>query len=129
MTIIDALQSLGFVPQIDFVAEDNGNGPFIRQWRSPRQQPTTQQIAAAMLPASKAARIAQINDECRARILAVWPLEKQISAALGIYGPAELAAMTDWIDAHIAASNTATSAVFDATTQQQMEAVAVTWPV
>lgn len=81
------------------------------------------------LGAIKAQRIAEINDECRARILAVWPLEKQVSATLGIYGPAELAAMTDWIDAHIAASNTATSAVFDATTQAAMEAVTVAWPV
>lgn len=77
----------------------------------------------------KTERIAQINDECRARILAVWPLEKQISATIGIYGDAELAAMTDFIDAHIAASNVAASAVFDATAQAAMEAVTVTWPV
>ena len=76
----------------------------------------------------KAQRIAEINAECTARIVAVWPLEKQVSATLGIYGPAELAAMTDWIDAHIAASNVATSAVFDAATQQAMEAVTVAWP-
>jgi hypothetical protein len=77
----------------------------------------------------KSERIAQINAECTQRILAVWPMEKQISATLGIYGATELAAMTDFIDAHIAASNTATSAVFDAPNQAAMEAVSVSWPV
>ena len=77
----------------------------------------------------KAERIAAINADCTARILARWPLEKQISALAGVYGPAEMAAMTAWVDDHIAASNTATSAVFDATTQTAMEAVTVTWPV
>ncbi len=77
----------------------------------------------------KTERIAQINAECTQRILAVWPLEKQNSAILGIYGDAELAAMTAFIDAHIAASNTACSAVFDAANQAAMEAVTVTWPV
>jgi hypothetical protein len=76
----------------------------------------------------KAARIAAINDECTARILAVWPLEKQISATVGIYGSAELAAMTAFIDAHIEASNTASDAVNVATTAAQVEAVTVAWP-
>jgi len=77
----------------------------------------------------KTERIAAINADCTARILARWPLEKQISALAGVYGPAELAAMTAWVDDHIAASNVATSAVFDATTQTAMEAVTVAWPV
>lgn len=85
--------------------------------------------AGPSLASLKTARIAQINAECTARILAVWPLEKQSSAMLGIYGQAQLDAMTDFIDSHIAASNVASSAVFDATTQAEMEAVTVAWPV
>ena len=77
----------------------------------------------------KAAKIAMINFECRSRILSAWPLEKQISALAGSYGPAELEAMTTFIDAHIHASNTASDAVDAATTQQQVEAVTVAWPV
>lgn len=83
----------------------------------------------------KTERIAQINDECRARILAVWPLEKQNTAIMGKigavpgYGAQGYAEMEAWTDAHIAASNVATSAVFDAANEAAMEAVTVTWPV
>ena len=77
----------------------------------------------------KAERIAQINAECTQRILAVWPLEKQISALAGIYGAGQTTAMTDWVDGHIGASNTASDAVDAATTIAQVEAVSVSWPV
>lgn len=83
----------------------------------------------------KSERIAQINAECRERILARWPLEKQNTAILGKignvpgYGDEGYAEMEAWVDAHIAASNVATSAVFDAPNQAAMEAVTVTWPV
>ena len=84
--------------------------------------------AAAELPAAKAARIAAINTECRARILAVWPFEKQISALAGVYGQAQHDAMEAFLYAHIDPSNTACDAVDAATTLQEVEAVTVTWP-
>ena len=77
----------------------------------------------------KAERIAAINAECRERILARWPIEQQITAAEGDYGDAKREEARAWRTSHIDASNVATSAVFDATTQQQMEAVTVAWPV
>lgn len=78
---------------------------------------------------AKAARIAAINFECRSRITAAWPLEKQTSALAGIYGQPELEAMTAFIDAHIAASNAASDAVEAATTIEAVGAVTVVWPV
>jgi hypothetical protein len=81
------------------------------------------------LPDAKADKIAKINSDCRARITASWPIEKQVSATIGIYGAAELAAMTEWIDAHIDASNVACDAVDAATTLEAVEAVTVAWPV
>jgi hypothetical protein len=80
------------------------------------------------LQAVKDARIAQINAECTGRILAVWPLEKQLSALAGIYGSAEMSAMAAWVDSHIAASNIASDAVDAATTIAAAEAVTVAWP-
>lgn len=88
---------------------------------------------APTLASIKVAKIADINAECTRRITAVWPVEKQLSALAGIYGAAQAAAMTDWIDLHIAASNVACSAVFDvpagANAISQVEAVTVAWPV
>ena len=113
---------------IDWVVKDDGAGPFIETWNRPEPQPTPAEIAAAVLPATKAARIAQINAECKARIFGRWPLEKQMSATLGIYG-AESVAMRDWVDRHIAASNVASDQVDTAATVAAVEAVAVAWPV
>ena len=77
----------------------------------------------------KVGRINEINAECRSRILSAWPLEKQVSATLGIYGQSELDAMTAFIDAHIDASNTACDDVDSALNQSAVEAVTVAWPV
>jgi hypothetical protein len=85
--------------------------------------------AAEILEATKAARIAAINAECRARILAAWPIEKQVSALAGVYGAAQRTAMETLIAAHIDASNTASDLVTAATTAQDVEAVTVAWPV
>jgi len=118
-----------------FAAWVAANNPKATGWTLIADPPSTRHSwsgsawVGPSLDTLKAERIAAINAECTARILAVWPMEKQISATLGIYGANELAVMTDFIDAHIAASNTATSAVFDAPNQASMEAVTVTWPV
>ena len=88
-----------------------------------------QASAAEILAATKAARIAEINAECERRITSVWPLPRQNSAILGIYGQATLDAMTTFIDGHIAASNTACDSVDAAQTLAEVEAVTVAWPV
>jgi hypothetical protein len=90
------------------------------------EAPPTQ--PAPTLADTKARRVAAINFDCQTRIMGAWPIEKQISALAGIYGAAELEAMTTFIDAHIAASNTASDAVDAATTIAAVEAVTVVWP-
>lgn len=119
-------------PGIDMLREcivqDDGDGPRIAQWNRPEPQPTPAEIETARLPAAKAARIVAINAECQTRILARWPLEQQVSAQMGIYGAEQADACRAWIDAHIAASNTASDAVDAAATESAVEAVTVTWP-
>lgn len=120
-------------PDIDFlqgcVLQDDGAGPYIKAWRHPELQPTQAEIEAAALPVSKAGRIAAINAECRARLLARFgdPAE-QVSRAIGVYGPAEKSALETGIAATIDASNTASDAVTAAATIEAVEAVTVTWP-
>lgn len=117
-------------PVRDWSVEAGPDGPFIRAWRRPEPQPTPEQIAAAMLPASKAHRIQQINAECRARLFARYgPAEEQVSRSLGIYGDAEKQAMQAGIAATIDASNSASDAVLAAADVAAVEAVTVTWPV
>lgn len=126
------------VRQIDaqlFAAWVSANNPKATGWTLIADPPSARHSwdgsawVGPALATLKAERIAQINAECTQRILAVWPLEKQMSALAGIYGAEQTTAMTDWVDAHIAASDTASDSVDAATTQQQIEAVTVTWPV
>lgn len=80
-------------------------------------------------------KIRAINDECKLRIFAVWPIEKQNTAIIGKlgsvpgYGDAGFAEMETWVDSHVDASNIAQDAILAATTIAQVEAVTVTWPV
>jgi hypothetical protein len=110
---------------------DNGSGPYISMWdNSLGVQPTAAAIAAAYLPATKAARIAAINAECRARLIARYgAAEEQVSRSLGIYGLSEQQGMQTGIAATVEASNTASDAVDAATTVVAVEAVIVMWPV
>lgn len=111
---------------IGLPASDHGGGTYTMQLADGTTRPAT---PAEILTATKAARIAQINAECKARIFARWPLEKQMSATLGIYGALESVAMRDWVDRHIAASNVASDQVDSAATVAAVEAVTVVWPV
>lgn len=81
------------------------------------------------VPTAKAAKIAAINAECGARLIARYgsPAE-QVSRSIGIYGQEEQAAMQAGIAATIDASNVASNEVLAATTIEQVEAVTVTWP-
>lgn len=84
--------------------------------------------ASEVLAAAKVSRKASINAEAQSRILAVYPLEKQSSASLGIYPAEYRATMTEDIASVIAASNTACDSVDAATTVAGVDAVVVSWP-
>ena len=85
---------------------------------------------AEMLAAFKTAKLAAINVECRARLVARFgDALEQNSRVLGVYGAGERDAMLSGISATIDATNTASGAVDAATTIANAEAVAVTWPV
>lgn len=119
-------------PGIDLAATligDSGGGPVIELWADPRPQPTAQEIEEAALPAAKAARIAAINAECRARLIALWgdALEQGTRWAGG-YGAAKQAEQLDSVAAHIDASNVAQNAVLAALDIATVEAVTVAWP-
>jgi hypothetical protein len=131
MMLAEALKFLR--PDIDFlqgcVLQDDGAGPYIKAWRHPELQPTQAEIEAAALPVSKAGRIAAINAECRARLLARYgPAEEQVSRTIGVYGAQEQSDMQAGIAATIDASNTASNAVLAAADIAAVEAVTVTWP-
>ena len=121
-------------PNLDFrtecILQDDGNGPYIKQWNRAEPIPTVAEILAANLPAAKNDRIAAINADCRARVIARFGVaEEQISRAIGIYGAAEKTAMETGIAATIDASNIAGNAVLAATTMPDVEAVTVAWPI
>lgn len=85
--------------------------------------------AAEVLEAAKTVRIAAINAECRARLLARFgDAAEQVSRSIGIYGASEKAALETGIADTIDASNVASNAVLAATTIHGVEAVTVTWP-
>lgn len=121
-------------PGIDLEREcvivDSGAGPTISKWIRPEPQPTQAEIDAAMLPAAKGQRIAAINAECRARLIARFgPAEEQVSRSVGVYGAAEQQALASGIAATIDASNAASNAILAAADLAAVEAVTVTWPV
>jgi hypothetical protein len=79
----------------------------------------------------KAERIEADRVECRARILAVWPLEKQISLGLGsVYNEADRADCAVWVAANVDASNAARDIINAASTDTaaKIAAVSVAWP-
>lgn len=45
--IAQGLISLGFEPLVDFVVQDDGDGPYIREWLSDAAQPSAEEIEAA----------------------------------------------------------------------------------
>ena len=86
--------------------------------------------AAEILAAYKARRIADLNLECKTRLIARYgTAEEQVSRSLGVYGIAEQQGMQAGIAATIDASNAAFVFVLGSTTIDQVEAVTATWPV
>ena len=116
-------------PGIDFTRDvviqaDEG----IVDWRRPEPQPTPAELSAAELPAAKQFTIAANRAECSRRIFERYPAGRQLSALAGLYDSSNVATMTDWIAACIAAENTAADLIEAATTVQAVEAVSVSWP-
>ena len=116
---------------VDFRVEDSGNGPVLAHWDAVKlnPQPTPAELAAAELPAAKAASIAANRAECSRRIFERYPAGRQLSASFGLYDSANVATMVDWIAANVAAENTAADAIEAAQTVAAVEAVTVAWPV
>ncbi len=124
-----AIEYLGFRPLVDFELRSTNGVEYVAAWRSQLPQPTPAEIAAAELPAEKQWTIAANRAECSRRIYARYPAGRQLSALASLYDSANVATMTDWIAACIAAENTAADAIEAATTVQAVEAVSVSWPV
>jgi len=47
MITANGLIKLGFLPDVDFVAQDDGSGTYIREWKSAAPQPSESEIEAA----------------------------------------------------------------------------------
>ena len=117
-------------PLIDYQVGNDGAGGAIVYWSATLgPQPTPAELAAAELPAAKHFAIAANRAECSRRIFERYPTGRQLSALAGLYDSANVATMTDWIAANIAAENTAADAIEAATTVAAVEAVSVSWPV
>ena len=120
---VSAAQWLGYVLDRDFVADQEG-----LRWFVPA--PSQADLEAAVLPAAKANRIAAINAECRARLIARFgPAEEQVSRSVGVYGAAEQSALKIGIELMVDAANAAQNAILAAADIAAVEAVTVTWPV
>ena len=122
VNITHTLTYMGYVIDRDYVAFTDG----VRWNIAP--EPTQEEVAAAELPAAKALSIAANRAECSNRIFARYPAGRQLSALAGLYDSANVATMTDWIAANIAAENTAADLIEAATTVAEVEAVTVAWP-
>jgi hypothetical protein len=124
----------------DCILQDDGHGPYIAAWLSTKPRPTDAQIAAAALPAAKAAKRAEIKQVARARILARYPewMQANLTAravelvSLGqTTGPewGQMQAIWNWIKATRARSDLLESDVDNCTTVEAVEQLTIGgWP-
>jgi hypothetical protein len=134
------LQFLGFVSEQDFDAVGLADGTTSITWLSTKPRPTDAQIAAAALPAAKAAKTQQIKAAARARILARYPEWRQANltaravelVSLGqTTGPewGQMQAIWNWIKATRARSDLLESDVDNCTTVEAVEQLTIGgWP-
>ena len=67
MITLYGLQQLGFIPEEDFILQDDGAGVYIKEWFSASPQPTVEEIEAAEVlwnqdqAAKQAARLSAIQ--------------------------------------------------------------------
>lgn len=115
---------------IDAVAGCNGAGISGQVYQLTFSDGTSRLATQAeILAATKAARIEQINGDCRARLTAYYgDALEQVSRASGIYGPTAQANHAAGVLATIEASNVARDAVNAASDIATVEAVTVVWP-
>jgi hypothetical protein len=112
----------------------------ISAWRRPEPQPTDAEIAAAALPAAKAAKRTEIKAAARARILARYPewMQANLTAravelvSLGqTTGPewGQMQAIWNWIKATRSRSDLLESDVDNCTTVEAVEQLTIGgWP-
>jgi len=82
MTLTVGLKRLGFLPQTDFICQDDGEGPYIAEWLSATPQPSMSDVIAAAaegeIANAKAIGIASINAACEAARNRVAPYVEYI---------------------------------------------------
>lgn len=130
VALVQSLLYLGFAPNVDFATSAaSASLRIIDRWMSALPQPTPAEIAAAMLPATKAFRIEADRLECRRRLTEHYgDALEQVSRASGVYGVVAKANHAAGVDATIDATNVARDQINAATTIAQVEAVTVNWP-
>jgi hypothetical protein len=140
MNLYSTLTAMGFVLDVDFVLAANADGTTSITWLSDKPRPTDAEIAAAALPAAKAAKKQQIKQAARAQILARYPewMQANLTAravelvSLGqITGPewGQMQAIWNWIKATRARSDLLESDVDNCTTVEAVEQLTIGgWP-
>jgi hypothetical protein len=139
MSLAASLQFLGYQLDVDFLALDDAGSEYVH-WLSTKPRPTDAQIAAAALPAAKAAKKQQIKAAARARILARYPewMQANLTAravelvSLGqTTGPewGQMQAIWGWIKAQRARSDLLESDVDNCTTAEAVKQLTIGgWP-
>ena len=89
MSLSRALAHLGFITDVDFVVQDDGNGPYIKAWTSAEPKPDEATILDAQVQFLKLRLTTQVKDVCGQKIYARYPIHKQLNGE----------ANRDWIDA------------------------------
>ena len=140
MNLTAVLVSMGYTLDSDFeVVASRAGAPTLR-WLSTKPRPTDAEIAAAALPAAKAAKKTEIKTAARAQILARYPEWQQANltaravelVSLGQTTGSEWARMQaiwDWIKAVRARSDLLEADVAGCTTVEAVEGIVIGgWP-
>jgi hypothetical protein len=140
MNLTAVLVSMGYTLDSDFEVVASRAGAPTLQWLSTKPPPTDAEIAAAALPAAKAAKKQHIKAAARARILARYPewMQANLTAravelvSLGqITGPewGQMQAIWNWIKDTRARSDLLESDVDNCTTVEAVEQLTIGgWP-
>ena len=85
----NGLRRLGFVPEKDFVMRDDGDGPYIEDWRSSSDRPTMadMEIAHTEWESQAASNITAKKDRLdsvRAKLLVLGLTTEEVQEAFGL---------------------------------------------
>ena len=134
------LEFLGFEPDVDYVVVGVSDGTTNITWLSAKPRPTDAEIAAAALPAAKAAKKAEIKAAARAQILARYPEWQQANLTARAVELVSLNELTGpewqrmqsiwaWIKAVRAHSDLLEADVANCTTVEAVEGIVIGgWP-